>query len=493
MISWLTSALNLAVKPLGTVVYIGAGSGNKLTELCEMTPKSVVAAEASEALFASLQRKARKLKNVEAIKGWVLPSGVEKQSACLFNNPRYNSLCKPHKLTDKLPNIKLVREQQIKGIGIDKLLKEITFSDSSYNIMVLTVQGAEQALLEGISYDLIQPFDFIMLQPPEYEYYVTAPTLEIENFDKILGFSATDSFSLYRHNYQAAKLNKVLAQKMVECDSLSSEVDQLKDESKQQLQITHDLKLQQEQSLARLKSVSDELENVLEQNTSLRTQVESLKEQRDKQEGYHLKNKAWAEQLRESNNTLNTRLASAEEALLATQKQFKASEEQLVLKAEEYAGSLSEIKQLRDEIEQLNRTLEKVTEERESQKAHHLKNKEWAEGLNEANRKKQLEINELESQVAALESSNKSLTNSLSEIEKREKQIITTLEVNGKLMTKLEADKAHLLQQYREKAQSENEMKKLITELHLKLQQAAAFYHKLEQQHPELLIEADEQ
>lgn len=56
-----------------------------------------------------------------------------------------------------------------------------------------------------------------------------------------------------------------------------------------------------------------------------------------------------------------------------------------------------------------------------------------------------------------------------------------------KLLAKVEADTKELRERYSEKVRSEQELKKLIQELQLKLQAALDFYQKLEQDYPQLL------
>lgn len=62
-----------------------------------------------------------------------------------------------------------------------------------------------------------------------------------------------------------------------------------------------------------------------------------------------------------------------------------------------------------------------------------------------------------------------------------------TAQLSTKLLAKVEADTSELRERYAEKVKSEQELKDLIKELHAKLQAASHFYHKLEQEHPELL------
>ena len=133
MNSEITSLLAQTNKSLGTILYIGAGSGDKLKVMCDQQPKKVVAVEASDVLFTSLQRKARKYNNVTTINSWVLPANHKQGTAYLFNNPRYNSLSQPTGITNSYPNIALTDQQSVNGTTLDNLIPSLQLNTNQLN------------------------------------------------------------------------------------------------------------------------------------------------------------------------------------------------------------------------------------------------------------------------------------------------------------------------------------------------------------------------
>lgn len=82
--------------------------------------------------------------------------------------------------------------------------------------------------------------------------------------------------------------------------------------------------------------------------------------------------------------------------------------------------------------------------------------------------------------VELLTLQNKQLANEL-----KEQQRSSQLSI--KLLAKVEADAAELRGRYSALQKSEQELRNLVSELYVKLSAASKFYHKLEQEHPELL------
>ena len=108
---------------------------------------------------------------------------------------------------------------------------------------------------------------------------------------------------------------------------------------------------------------------------------------------------------------------------------------------------------------------------------------------------------DIESHNEAIQKEREDLRNELQEQKNREIQLKEKLQqtqtelqeqrrsaqLSTKLLAKVEADASELRERHAQKTRSEQELKDLIRELHAKLQAASHFYHKLEQEHPELL------
>ena len=114
---------------------------------------------------------------------------------------------------------------------------------------------------------------------------------------------------------------------------------------------------------------------------------------------------------------------------------------------------------LQEQVKQKEIELAQLKADRDEKAQLNEKHKNWAENL-----QKQLE-------------------QAKSELKEQQR----SAQLSTKLLAKVEADAAELRERYADKVKSEQELRELIKELHAKLQAASHFYHKLEQEHPELL------
>ncbi|MEP1869075.1 MAG: hypothetical protein ABJJ44_06075 [Paraglaciecola sp.] len=190
------------------------------------------------------------------------------------------------------------------------------------------------------------------------------------------------------------------------------------------------------------------------------------------------KNVELTKQLEEIKYLLSTKLAASTEL-----------EQQLGVKDDSLKHSEESFKKLKNRYQQIEVSLSRVIEERDRQKQYHLDNKNWAEGLDKSNKALKVSLEDLELKLKRLEEDNKSLVNELTAAQKNVNHCTTTMELNTKLMMKMQVDTEHLREQFQEKTESVADLQSLVAELHQKLQQAATFYHKLEQEYPELLAE----
>ncbi len=99
----------------------------------------------------------------------------------------------------------------------------------------------------------------------------------------------------------------------------------------------------------------------------------------------------------------------------------------------------------------------------------------------------QKERERMRHKLESLRGSESQLTEKLKQVQAELAEQQRTAQLSTKLLAKVEADASELRERYAENVKSEQELKDLIKELHAKLQAASHFYHKLEQEHPELL------
>ena len=186
----------------------------------------------------------------------------------------------------------------------------------------------------------------------------------------------------------------------------------------------------------------------------------------------------------------------ANEQLKVAEEQSKKKQNQLDEELKQTKQQLQTTSQQAEEkqrkiVEKMNLANQQLLKERDQEQHWHRKNKEWAEALN-LEKTKLIENNEeLLDKLSRNQHKSKELTDEIAGIKANEKSLMSSLEINTKLILKMQLDFDDLRKKYKDKVKSENELKKLIGQLHNKLQQAANFYHQLEHQHPELLLGRD--
>ena len=156
---------------LGTVVEVGAGSGSDLQEILALEPDLLVCIEANKQLVSSLEKRTKKVRNVRIVNEWITP-GSEPVQIYEFSNPRYNSLAAPSEKLKSRPNLKLIANEKISGKPFAELLSELTFSEEKINLLVFSVPGSENILIQN-STEMLTVFDYIIIEPKNSDYYVT--------------------------------------------------------------------------------------------------------------------------------------------------------------------------------------------------------------------------------------------------------------------------------------------------------------------------------
>ena len=145
-------------------------------------------------------------------------------------------------------------------------------------------------------------------------------------------------------------------------------------------------------------------------------------------------------------------------------------------------------KQLQEEMQHIN---QKLLEERDQEHHWHNEHKKWSESLKKEKEELVKNNEELSNRLSESLSEKEKLAAEIENIKERDRKLTSSLEVNSKLVLKMQIDSDDLRTKYAQKTQSEKELRQLIGELHSKLQQAANFYHQLENKHPEILLGSD--
>jgi hypothetical protein len=412
MKKYLENLLNQNEKQLGTVLYIGAGTGSELDAISSLDPKKIIAVEASSELYSTLKRKSKKYENISAVNTWILPPGQKSAEAFLYNNPRYNTLGIIDNIESTHPNVKILKSVTVSGEPLDSFIDNLQIDANMSNVIVIDTHNAEDNLLLNAENLYLQHFDFLVLAKAGVENKKREPS-EIEQlyfFDKAL-FPDEDvkPFKFFVRNDKICKL-------------------QLHIEVEQEV-----AKVNEEQ----LSQIADLNEHVVQLQAAKKQLVEELEK---------------------------------------VERQLKAANQQ----NEENQRRLTE---------KMQQTEQQLLQERDKEHHWHMENKKWAESLDASYTSLKVKYEKVNSSFSSLQEQHEKLKFDFSDSLSRERSLTSTLSINTKIMKKLEGDLNDLRLKYKDKKTAEEDLKKLVSDLYVKLQQAATFYHKLEQQCPELVFE----
>ncbi len=389
MKAYIENLLQFTGKKLGTIVYIGAGSGAQVIQLCELKPQSFTAVEASKELFKSLERKAKKYDYVHLLNRWVLPGTATEADAYFYNNPRHNALIK---LDDKTcENLKIVREEKVKGTSISTLLTQERISLEQLNILILDVSGAEQFFLEENHIQEFNQFDYVFLSSKDVAKFVALneigclsefvqiPTLfEKESNLTILmrnqAFQeAQNELLLERAKYKELQL--ILEAEKEARTQTGLDLDELKTEMQQA-----DNKVQE--LVEKLSTNEAERKALIVKQEELESSNKELRTQRDNHVRHHKENKEWAEALNIANtklkgeleevkakletevnrlNTLKTKCESLEEANKHARQHYERVENVADMNAKLLTKSQVDLDELRVQLKAKSERVEELT------------------------------------------------------------------------------------------------------------------------------------
>jgi phage shock protein A len=451
MKEYLQAELKQINKPLGHLIMVGAGSGGLLNALHSLGARKIMAIEGTDSLYSALQRKAKKFNNVETVNKWVMPVGKPSQQVYFFNNPRFNSLIPANNLESHHQNVKLQECIEVGGLAIDELFESLTLKTEVANLLIMTCQGAEKFILDGIPPSLLQKFDLLVLdkgmQGTDQE--IGAIKLDDYAFEKLPSWpSPKETFEYYRLSERQIHLQQLLVQyeqKEVATkegfNELFSKVAKLKEQNKE-LEAAE--KAQAERYNEELQGLKIDLARLSEANNSLE---------------YH-----------------NNQLTSQLERVKSESEQLNSDNRKL---EEEVGNLLSEVKSKAEQAESIQNDI--------SNKDLELSEKA---GLIERLEKRLSELETINQSIDAqrlkLEDKNTQLTEQIKQINSQRAKVEKLADTNAKLLIKMQDDIAGLRQQVASKNEQLKELTFLIEQLHRKLLQASKVYEQLKVKHPEL-------
>jgi len=137
---------NVTSSELGTVCYIGAGTGGWVEDIASLKPENIAAYEASEELCSALINKCKKHNIVEVHNQWVLPVDINECEATIYQNPRYNSLVrKENSHTYASKNFECVLEL-VTGVPLNLLIESLSLDLNKANILIVDVDDELESL-----------------------------------------------------------------------------------------------------------------------------------------------------------------------------------------------------------------------------------------------------------------------------------------------------------------------------------------------------------
>ena len=427
MKDYLEGLMCFCAKKLGKVVYVGAGAGTKVVELCDLKPQELVVIEGSDELFKVLHRKLKKHANVTLVNEWLFPGEATSGEVYFYNNPRFNSLKELQEPTQG--NLKLKEQRHVEGISTTTMLSELDVPKDELNVLFLDTR-ADLLFLQGAeNMQALSVFDFIIclsantakkvkgtIDNPD-KLFIQIPCLEESEFtvfqrqDDVIKLKLQCDFLTQENSLLKTNLTssaESVSDKENELVLLKNRLQKLEEE----FSLFKDISAEKEQSLREQLRLSQDVK-MLNAKEQLLKEKEVLIEKRDNHQRHHMENKQWAELLKNENIEIKAENGELR-ALIESSKNN-------VLKLEKDYASLLREKQVAEE--RLNKT---------------------------------------------------------------EK----TSEMNLKLLTKSQSDLEDLRLQLSEKSGRVDELILLIANLHKKLERASHFYDELKKANPELGLES---
>ena len=513
------------------VLVLGARTEAMLNWLLSLTASQVLLVEPEPAMFEkanALHIAKGKPDNVAIMHGVPIFESEQKTVSYFASNvPGFSSILPPNVIKSIRPALEFT-EQEAPVIELKPLLQQFDISESRPCLLITQLNGGE---LQCVNKQIVNAFTHVVIQSASKPIF--GESKPVEKLKKELAECGRDYLELAESmppysNFVATK--KVNAEQALNYFNQRQQHREIKAELESQLSASQNdaKKLAEElqQAKQQLQSAKQEAEGKQKQ---LGDELQQAKQQLQtaKQEAQE-KQKQLGEELRQAKQQLQTAKQEAEgkqkqlgEELQQAKQQLQSAKQEAEGKQKQLGDELLQVKeqlqnakqqseekqkQLEDELtqskeqlqivqkhaedslkqlqEEMQHTIQKLSEEGDQEHHWHNEHKKWAESLNR-------EKEELANRLSESQSEKEVLAAEIEKIRQRETKLTSSVEVNAKLILKMQLDSDDLRTKYVQKTQSEKELRQLIGELHSKLQQAANFYHQLENKHPEILLGSD--
>tara|TARA_Y100001956_G_scaffold5226_1_gene4712 strand:+ start:47335 stop:49044 length:1710 start_codon:yes stop_codon:yes gene_type:complete len=196
MLDTITCLFERSNKPqLGHVVWLGCGLANDANSICALKPTKLVLAEAIEELTNKLERRFQGSNIVDIVNYCISSDG--KPTVFFHTQPRkFSSLQEPTGLVNYYPNTVVDSVFEHPTISANSLLSSYELNPNYFNVLILELNGYEQALVPHIEKQYLHQFDAIVIA--QTIHYDVSNKEQLEQEMDQLAFQLTDSEGSHR-------------------------------------------------------------------------------------------------------------------------------------------------------------------------------------------------------------------------------------------------------------------------------------------------------
>lgn len=362
MKKYIASLLGLKEKPLGTFLYIGAGSGSHLAAINSFSPKRIVAVEASSELYSSLNRKSKKYANISAVNSWVLPPGQKNAAAVLYNNPRYNTLASKNNIESKHTNVKAVERVTVSGEPLDSFIDGLHIDANEANVLVIDTHNVKDNLLVDANELYLKNFDFLVLAMYGEEKVKSElfETEELYLFDKILFINEEIiPFEFFIRNEKVEQL--LLAKKQAHFELVKLREDLALVNKKAQVKADSN-SLENSKLKVRIEELKTEITELNVLNEKARLDLVECSKELDVERKCHQESRERVESLNKQQLQIKAEIAETNGSISLIQKMYAKAQIDLESLQIKYSEKLASEKELIDLVNELREKLSIASE-----------------------------------------------------------------------------------------------------------------------------------
>jgi len=166
----LQQLIDIQKKPIGTILFAGAGTGAELDCLRQFNARRLVLLEPNPKLALSLHNKLLADRGEELLEAGLVPKDGH-WLLHILNNSRESSFISATGLTDYFPNLREVRQIEVECQTLSNLMVRFDINADAENVLILEVPGLEGPLLANTNAGVLQAFSNIIVRTSEEALY----------------------------------------------------------------------------------------------------------------------------------------------------------------------------------------------------------------------------------------------------------------------------------------------------------------------------------